>query len=42
MGTVTITLTEKAESFLRGKNNKLGDMGRFVSELLEKEATKEA
>ena len=38
MGTITITISEKAESFLRGKNNFKGDMGRFVSELLEREA----
>jgi hypothetical protein len=42
MGTITITLSEKAESYLRGKNNKLGDMGRYVTELLEKESDKEA
>jgi KaiC/GvpD/RAD55 family RecA-like ATPase len=40
MGTITITISEKAESFLRGKNNFKGDMGRFVSELLEREADK--
>lgn len=41
MGTVTLTLTEKAENYLRSKNSKLGDMGRLVSDLLEKEADKE-
>jgi hypothetical protein len=42
MGTITLTLTEKAETYLRSQNNKLGDMGRLVSDLLEKEADKEA
>lgn len=37
MGTITITISEKAESFLRGKNNHRGDMGRYVSSLLEKQ-----
>lgn len=40
MGQITLILTEKAESFLRGKNNYKGDMGRFISELLENEADK--
>jgi hypothetical protein len=42
MGTVTLTLSEKAETYLRHKNSKLGDMGRLVSELLEQAADKEA
>ena len=37
MGQMTLVLTEKAESFLRGKNNFKGDMGRYISELLERE-----
>jgi hypothetical protein len=42
MGTVTLTLSEKAEKYLRQKNSKLGDMGRLVSDLLEQAADKEA
>jgi hypothetical protein len=41
MGQITLILTEKAESFLRGKNNYKGDMGHYVSALLEKEADKQ-
>jgi hypothetical protein len=41
MGNITLNLTERAESFLRGKNNHKGDMGKLVSELLENQADKE-
>ena len=34
MGQITLVLTEEAESFLRGKNNYKGDMGRYLSGLL--------
>lgn len=38
MGKVTLNLTEEAESILRGKNRKKGDMSAYVSELIvEKE-----
>ena len=40
MGQITLVLTERAESFLRGKNNRRGDMGNYVSDLIEKEANK--
>lgn len=36
MGKITLMLTEKAESLLRGKNNRKGDMGKYVSNLIEK------
>jgi hypothetical protein len=34
VGQITLVLTEEAESLLRGKNNRKGDMGKFVSELI--------
>lgn len=36
MGKITIVLTEKAETKLRDKIRKKGDMSRIISELLEK------
>lgn len=42
MGNITLNISERAESFLRGKNTHKGDMGKLVSDLLEKEADKEA
>jgi hypothetical protein len=41
MGQITLKLTEKAESFLRSKNTHRGNMGNYVSELLEREANKQ-
>ena len=41
MGNITLNISERAESYLRGKNNHKGDMGNLVSQLLEKEADKE-
>ena len=38
MGNITLNISERAESFLRGKNKHKGDMGNLVSELIEKEA----
>jgi hypothetical protein len=41
LGQITLVLTEEAESILRGKNNRRGDMGNYVSELIvEKEKVK--
>lgn len=34
MGQITLVITDAAESFLRSKNAKHGDMGAFVSKLL--------
>jgi hypothetical protein len=34
MGQITLVLTEEAESILRGKNNRRGDMGKYVSDLI--------
>ena len=36
MGQITLVLTENAESILRGKNNRRGDMGNYVSDLIIK------
>jgi hypothetical protein len=42
MGQITLTLTEEAESYLRGHNQKKGDMGTYVSELIVKDNKVEA
>jgi hypothetical protein len=34
MGQITLVLTDEAESILRNKNNRRGDMGNYVSELI--------
>jgi hypothetical protein len=41
MGTITVTIKEEAESFLRGKNECKGDMGRYLSGLLFQAEEKE-
>lgn len=41
MAQITLVLTEAAESYLRGKNNRRGDMGAYVSKLLEEAEKKE-
>ena len=40
MGQITLVLTEEAESLLRARNNKRGDMGNYVSKLIEAEEDK--
>jgi hypothetical protein len=34
MGTILITFTEEAESWVRGKNNRKGDMSRYIENLV--------
>jgi hypothetical protein len=41
MGDITLSLSERAESYLRGKNAHKGDMGKLVSTLLEQQANVE-
>jgi hypothetical protein len=42
MGQITLVISDLAETYLRGKNRTRGDMGKYVSQLLEAEAAKEA
>ena len=34
MGKITLNLSEQAESVLRGKNRRKGDMSRYIEKLL--------
>jgi hypothetical protein len=42
MGKITVAISEEAESWLRGKNRKKGDLSAYIENLILKDKNAEA